>query len=228
MDDKIQNVICHIEIKEEYSKDFIEIENQNLQINQKDKIQNNFVQYEKQSYLQTLCSIKVESNNLSDDIKTKLQDQYISSNQVEMNQKNSVEFFEMRQEISEENVQQNKTLKHFKIKEEDLDHIELQINKTDPLSVANSNIDDIKDFSVEIQTQLQPNQKQSQQLVELRVSNDKIDGQFCMSWLKDNFELASGAIISQKDMYQQYLTSMYKFFDKKDVVSSHYFSGYVR
>ena len=165
MDDETQNMVSDIEIKEEFSEDFIEIENQNLQINQKDKftneIQNNFVQCEKQSRLQTLCSIKLESNNLSDDIKTKLQDQYISSNQVEMNQKNSVEFFEMRQEISEENVQQNKTLKHFKIKEEDLDHIELQINKTDPLSVANSNIDDIKGFSVEIQTQLQPNQQQS-------------------------------------------------------------------
>ena len=50
MDDKTQNVICHVDIKEEYSEDFKDIENQNFLFNQKDNVTNkiNFIQCEKQ------------------------------------------------------------------------------------------------------------------------------------------------------------------------------------
>ena len=73
MVDNSQNMVCDIEIKEEFLGDFSEITNHNFQIDQEEdnvtnEIYNNFVQCEKGPYHQTICSIKVENDNLCNEI----------------------------------------------------------------------------------------------------------------------------------------------------------------
>ena len=105
---------------------------------------------------------------------------------------------------------QNVKLNHVEIKEENIDDVASQIH--DPLELQQQN-------------QQQPQQPQH---VELRVNNDKFNGKFCISWLKDNYEWNFGSTIALQGMYKQYLTSLNKFFDKNDVVSLDYFSNCVR
>ena len=62
-----------------------------------------------------------------------------------------------------------------------------------------------------------PSQLQSQQ-VQLRVSNDESNRQFCLSWLKATYESSSGSSIDQQVMYKQYLASLHKL-GKRDVIS---------
>ena len=75
--------------------------------------------------------------------------------------------------------------------------------------------------------------------MKLRVSNDEINEQFCISWLKANYEFVIGkkSIIVQQDIYKHYLTSLHKlfsdgkhkyYFGKKDILSLQYFDNCVR
>ena len=72
MDDMTQNMKCDIEIKEEFSEDFIEIKNQNFQINQNanitNKTKNNCVQSKNQSPLQntTLNHVEIKEEDFDD------------------------------------------------------------------------------------------------------------------------------------------------------------------
>ena len=110
---------------------------------------------------------------------------------------------------------QNSSLNHIEIKEENINDNECQIH--DPLQLQQQQ-----------QTQKQLQQIQQPQRVELRVSDNKINGEFCISWLRNNYELMKGSTIGQQDMYTHYLTSLHKELSKKDVVSSDNFSNCVR
>ena len=87
--------------------------------------------------------------------------------------------------------------------------------------------------------QQQPQQQQQQQLqgqsphpvgsqqVQLRVSNDDGNRQFCLSWLKATYELASSSSIEQQVMYKQYLASLHKL-GKREVISAQHYAVCVR
>ena len=48
-----------------------------------------------------------------------------------------------------------------------------------------------------------------QQLPELQMSQQmKADQKFCLSWLKNNYELMNGSSIEKQDMYEHYLNSV--------------------
>ena len=106
---------------------------------------------------------------------------------------------------------QNAMLNHVEIKEENIDDVMYQIN--DPLELQ----------------QQKSEQLQQTQYVKLRVSNDKINGQFCISWLKENYEFGTwkGSTIGQQDMYNDYLSSLHKL-GKKEVISGQYLHQCVR
>merc|ERR1712223_189357 len=68
----------------------------------------------------------------------------------------------------------------------------------------------------------------AQQQVQLRVSNDEVNRQFCLSWLKATYETVNGNIsIEQQVMYKQYLASLHKL-GKKDVISAQHYAVCVR
>lgn len=71
-----------------------------------------------------------------------------------------------------------------------------------------------------------PSQLQSQQ-VQLRVSNDESNRQFCLSWLKATYESSSGSSIDQQVMYKQYLASLHKL-GKRDVISQQHYAVCIR
>ena len=75
-------------------------------------------------------------------------------------------------------------------------------------------------------TQQLPSQLQSQQ-VQLRVSNDESNRQFCLSWLKATYESSSGSSIDQQVMYKQYLASLHKL-GKRDVISQQHYAVCIR
>ena len=75
-------------------------------------------------------------------------------------------------------------------------------------------------------TQQLPSQNQSQQ-VQLRVSNDESNRQFCLSWLKATYESSSGSSIDQPVMYKQYLASLHKL-GKRDVISQQIYAVCIR
>ena len=76
--------------------------------------------------------------------------------------------------------------------------------------------------------QQQPVQQQSgSQQVQLRVSNDEANRQFCLSWLKATYEPSPGAFIDQNVMYKQYLASLHKL-GKRDVISGQHYVAAVR
>ena len=75
-------------------------------------------------------------------------------------------------------------------------------------------------------TQQLPSQNQSQQ-VQLRVSNDESNRQFCLSWLKATYESSSGSSIDQPVMYKQYLASLHKL-GKRDVISQQHYAVCIR
>ena len=77
-----------------------------------------------------------------------------------------------------------------------------------------------------IPTQQLPSQNQSQQ-VQLRVSNDESNRQFCLSWLKATYESSSGSSIDQPVMYKQYLASLHKL-GKRDVISQQHYAVCIR
>ena len=66
-----------------------------------------------------------------------------------------------------------------------------------------------------------------QQQVQLRVSNDEVNRQFCLSWLKATYETVNGTSIDQQVMYKQYLASLHKL-GKKDVISAQHYAVCVR
>ena len=66
-----------------------------------------------------------------------------------------------------------------------------------------------------------------QQQVQLRVSNDEVNRQFCLSWLKATYETVNGTSIEQQVMYKQYLASLHKL-GKKDVISAQHYAVCVR
>jgi AT-rich interactive domain-containing protein 2 len=65
------------------------------------------------------------------------------------------------------------------------------------------------------------------QQVQLRVSNDDLNRQFCLSWLKATYELAQGSSIEQQVMYKQYLASLHKL-GKREVISAQHYAVCVR
>merc|ERR1719225_1437340 len=69
----------------------------------------------------------------------------------------------------------------------------------------------------------------AQQQVQLRVSNDEVNRQFCLSWLKATYETAANGTVSieQQVMYKQYLASLHKI-GKKDVISAQHYAVCVR
>ena len=73
----------------------------------------------------------------------------------------------------------------------------------------------------------QPHPPNQQQQVQLRVSNDEINRQFCLSWLKATYETVNGCSIEQQVMYKQYLASLHKL-GKKDVISAQHYAVCVR
>ena len=79
------------------------------------------------------------------------------------------------------------------------------------------------------QQQLQPGQQPpaGAQQVQLRVSNDDANRQFCLSWLKATYELAAGSSIEQQIMYKQYLASLHKL-GKREVISAQHYAVCVR
>ena len=86
--------------------------------------------------------------------------------------------------------------------------------------------------TLQLQQQQQQNQQQPQnpnqpQQVQLRVSNDEINRQFCLSWLKATYESVNGSSIEQQVMYKQYLASLHKL-GKKDVISAQHYAVCVR
>ena len=76
------------------------------------------------------------------------------------------------------------------------------------------------------QIPVQPLQQQSQQ-VQLKVSNDESNRQFCLSWLKATYESSSGSSIDQQVMYKQYLASLHKL-GKRDVISQQHYAVCIR
>ena len=79
--------------------------------------------------------------------------------------------------------------------------------------------------SIGVQHAMAP-QLQSQQ-VQLRVSNDESNRQFCLSWLKATYESSSGSSIDQQVMYKQYLASLHKL-GKRDVISQQHYAVCIR
>ena len=77
------------------------------------------------------------------------------------------------------------------------------------------------------QNQQQPLNPNQPQQVQLRVSNDEINRQFCLSWLKATYESVNGSSIEQQVMYKQYLASLHKL-GKKDVISAQHYAVCVR
>ena len=77
------------------------------------------------------------------------------------------------------------------------------------------------------QNQQQPQNPNQPQQVQLRVSNDEINRQFCLSWLKATYESVNGSSIEQQVMYKQYLASLHKL-GKKDVISAQHYAVCVR
>ena len=75
--------------------------------------------------------------------------------------------------------------------------------------------------------QQQPPPPPQQQQVQLRVSNDEVNRQFCLSWLKATYETVNGSSIEQQVMYKQYLASLHKL-GKKDVISAQHYAVCVR
>ena len=71
-----------------------------------------------------------------------------------------------------------------------------------------------------------PSQLQSLQ-VQLRVSNDESNRQFCLSWLKATYESSNGSSIDQQVMYKQYLASLHKL-GKRDVISQQHYAVCIR
>ena len=63
--------------------------------------------------------------------------------------------------------------------------------------------------------------------MQLRVSNDDANRQFCLSWLKATYELAAGSSIEQQVMYKQYLASLHKL-GKREVISAQHYAVCVR
>ena len=102
MFDKMQNMGYDIEIKEELLVDFSEIDNQNLQNknnNFGNEIQNKFVKSVKPSNLTKICSVKVENENLCNNLsKSLLEDQNIAFNNIEIKQEKLDENIEIKQE----------------------------------------------------------------------------------------------------------------------------------
>ena len=72
-----------------------------------------------------------------------------------------------------------------------------------------------------------PQAPPQQQQVQLRVSNDEVNRQFCLSWLKATYETVNGTSIEQQVMYKQYLASLHKL-GKKDVISAQHYAVCVR
>ena len=160
-----------------------------------------------------------ESNNQKENVTCKHQSNIIISDSSE-NSSNHLKIDPTTVETDNSNSNcesilddQNSSLNHIEIKEEDINDSECQIY--DPLQIQQQ------------QTQ-QQQQIQQPQRVELRVSDNKINGDFCISWLRNNYELMKGSTIGQQDMYTHYLTSLHKELSKKDVVSSDNFSNCVR
>ena len=80
------------------------------------------------------------------------------------------------------------------------------------------------------QPQQQPHQQQQpqgSQQVQLRVANDEVNRQFCLSWLKATYEPFPGSCIDQQVMYKQYLASLHKL-GKRDVISGQHYVLAVR
>merc|ERR1719266_2348351 len=76
--------------------------------------------------------------------------------------------------------------------------------------------------------QQRPQTPNAQQQVQLRVSNDEANRQFCLSWLKATYETVSYKVsIEQQVMYKQYLASLHKL-GKKDVISAQHYAVCVR
>ena len=77
--------------------------------------------------------------------------------------------------------------------------------------------------------QQRPPPPPAQQQVQLRVSNDEVNRQFCLSWLKATYETAANGTVSieQQVMYKQYLASLHKI-GKKDVISAQHYAVCVR
>merc|ERR1719464_1183243 len=72
--------------------------------------------------------------------------------------------------------------------------------------------------------QQRPQTPNAQQQVQLRVSNDEANRQFCLSWLKATYETVSYKVsIEQQVMYKQYLASLHKL-GKKDVISAQHYA----
>ena len=65
------------------------------------------------------------------------------------------------------------------------------------------------------------------QQVKQRVNNSESDRNYCLSWLKTNYELINGSSIEKHEMYQQYLNSQEKF-SLKSVLSEQHFAVCVR
>ena len=65
------------------------------------------------------------------------------------------------------------------------------------------------------------------QQVQLRVSNDDSNRQFCLSWLKATYELCVSGSIDQQVMYKQYLASLHKL-GKREVISAQHYAVCVR
>ena len=66
-----------------------------------------------------------------------------------------------------------------------------------------------------------------QQQVQLRVSNDEANRNFCLSWLRVTYESVSGASIQHEIMYKQYLASFHKM-GKREVISAQHYAACVR
>jgi hypothetical protein len=77
------------------------------------------------------------------------------------------------------------------------------------------------------QQQPAPQHPAGSQQVQLRVSNDDANRQFCLSWLKATYELSAGSSIEQQVMYKQYLASLHKL-GKREVISAQHYAVCVR
>ena len=77
------------------------------------------------------------------------------------------------------------------------------------------------------QQQPPPQHPAGSQQVQLRVSNDDANRQFCLSWLKATYELSAGSSIEQQVMYKQYLASLHKL-GKREVISAQHYAVCVR
>ena len=161
MDDQTQNIETDIEIKEELLVDFSESGNQNKN-----------VIFEHQNSISSSDTSEKSAYHLKmDPIKVEIDNTY-----------NNIEA------ILED---QNATLNHVEIKEENIDDEICQIN--DPL---------------DLQQQQKSEQLQQAQNVKLRVSNDKFNRQFCLSWIKTTYKLMNGSKIEKQEMFKQYLFSL--------------------